>query len=566
MVRKLSRRELLFMGTGALAHLVRGRTLSAARPEKRRLLFNCDGSMIHCWGRAALPQNTGPLTREEFTSLVFTPIENAGADALLFSFGSGNVAEYQSNVLEWPGEADDFRFPESKTWHGGIEINPEDQYRNPKSLAEAGNNPPKIIVEECRKRGMAAFVSLRMNDIHDGQHPKGTFPNPELPSFKRINPDWLVPDLDWWSALNFEVPQVRELKLKVIEEFFDRWDFDGIELDWLRHTLYFPRGMERQNGKYLTEFMRTVRDILRRKAARRGRPIEIGVRIPERLEWCLEGGFEVPAWIEEDLIDFLILGQGLTECPDLLEFKGIMNQKGLPIYPCLYSFGNGYQLHPDEVIRGNAANLWRDGADGIYTFNWFFYGRWRERLLREIANPDLLMGKDKQYVLMHRFESQRTSLGPRSDTVRFNSMIKAAPLPLRLAAAGTVKTISIPVSDKLSSKEQPRSVDLLLGVDGLEGDILEIFFNDQPLKPRAIDVTRQLQWVECHLDIPPLEGILGFPSQERLDMTFRALRLNVPVKLLLRGQNKVSVRLRKRSVDAERPLIVRRVELSIRYS
>ena len=176
------------------------------------------------------------------------------------------------------------------------------------------------------------------------------------------------------------------------------------------------------------------------------------------------------------------------------------------------------------------------------------------------------MGKDKQYVLMHRFESQRTSLGPRSDTVRFNSMIKAAPLPLRLAAAGTVKTISIPVSDKLSSKEQPRSVDLLLGVDGLEGDILEIFFNDQPLKPRAIDVTRQLQWVECHLDIPPLEGILGFPSQERLDMTFRALRLNVPVKLLLRGQNKVSVRLRKRSVDAERPLIVRRVELSIRYS
>ena len=29
-------------------------------------------------------------------------------------------------------------------------------------------------------------------------------------------------------------PRVRALKLRIVEAFFDRWDFDGIELDWMR--------------------------------------------------------------------------------------------------------------------------------------------------------------------------------------------------------------------------------------------------------------------------------------------------------------------------------------------
>ena len=66
--------------------------------------------------------------------------------------------------------------------------------------------------------------------------------------------------------------------------------------------------------------------------------------------------------------------------------------------------------------------------------------------------------------------------------------------------------------------------------------------------------------------VPPLQGIRGFPSQEKLDLAFRALRLNVPVRLLVRGQNKVSVGLMKRPADAELPVRVRRVELSTRYS
>ena len=562
----ISRRRFLLAGAGGLACLADPGRSEGRNSRPGRLLFNCDGSMIHCWGRAALPQNSGPLTRKEFTDLVFAPIGNSGVDTLLFSFGSGNVAEYQSNVLEWPGEADRFRFPESRTWHGGVEVDPKDQYLNPKSLADSGHNPPRIIVDECRRRGMRAFVSLRMNDIHDGQHPRGTLPNPELPTFKRLNPDWLVPDLDWWSALNFEVAPVRELKLRVIEEFFDRWDFDGIELDWLRHTLYFPRGLEREKGKYLTEFMRAVRRSLKQRAAGRGRPIEIAVRVPERVEWCLEGGFEVPTWIREGLVDILILGQGLTECRGLPGFRELMGGRRLPIYPSLYPFGNGYPMYPDEAIRGSAANLWRDGADGLYTFNWFFYGNWRSRLLREISDPDLLRHKDKRYTLVQRFESQRTGLAPRSDSVRFNTMIKAAPLPFTLDRAGAVQTVTVPVADEISSTSNPPGrAELLVGLDGITGDVLEFSLNGRVLDPREMDPVKDLAQVNLRLDIPSGQGVLGFPPRRRLDMDFSGLRLPVPVARLTPGLNQFSLRLKRRRPDADRPVRVRRIELSVGY-
>ena len=562
----ITRRDFLLAGAGGLACLADPGRSEGRNSRPGRLLFNCDGSMIHCWGRAALPQNSGPLTRKEFTDLVFAPIGNSGVDTLMFSFGSGNVAEYQSNVLEWPGEADRFRFPESRTWHGGVEVDPKDQYLNPKSLADSGHNPPRIIVDECRRRGMRAFVSLRMNDIHDGQHPRGTLPNPELPTFKRLNPDWLVPDLDWWSALNFEVAPVRELKLRVIEEFFDRWDFDGIELDWLRHTLYFPRGLEREKGQYLTEFMRAVRRSLKQRAAGRGRPIEIAVRVPERVEWCLEGGFEVPTWVREGLVDILILGQGLTECRGLPGFRELMGGRRLPIYPSLYPFGNGYPMYPDEAIRGSAANLWRDGADGLYTFNWFFYGNWRSRLLREISDPDLLRHKDKRYTLVQRFESQRTGLAPRSDSVRFNTMIKAAPLPFTLDRAGAAQTVTVPVADEISSTSNPPGrAELLVGLDGITGDVLEFSLNGRVLDPREMDPVKDLAQVNLRLDIPSGQGVLGFPPRRRLDMDFSGLRLPVPVARLTPGLNQLSLRLKRRRPDADRPVRVRRIELSVGY-
>lgn len=561
---RITRRE--FLGAGA-AFLLPARGAVVARkasPDKRRLLFNCDGSMIHTWGRTVLAGSYGPLTREQFVSLVFTPIENSAVDTVMFSFGSGNVAEYQSQVLEWPGQADRFEFPTDKTWHGGVVVDPKDQYLNPKSMADAGHNPPAVIVEECHKRGLDAFVSLRMNDIHDGQHPKGTLPNPELPTFKRVNPDWLVEDLDWWSALDFEHPRVRALKLKVVEEFFERWDFDGIELDWLRHSLYFRRGTERESGKYLTLLLREIRETLRSKARRRGRPIEIAVRVPERVEWCQAGGFEIDKWIAEDLVDFVILGQGLTEAPGVARFRALAPSRPLRVYASLGCYGNHYKISPDEVIRGNAANLWRDGVDGIYTFNWFLHGTWRRHLLTEIADPALLRDKDKHYTAVVGF--QAGARAPGADFVRYNTASKDPAVPFEIVPADGDKTVSLAVADDFKT-HKPSSVELWLGFDRSQpGDRITVKVGETVLEPHEIDIMASLRPAGYQISPVPGNGMIGFPADEPFDLRFQAVRLDVPAETLRPGRNPIAIRLLKRGAGQERPLSVRRVELVTRWT
>ena len=140
-----------------------------------------------------------------------------------------------------------------------------------------------------------------------------------------------------------------------------------LRVAWLRHTLNFRRGTDRENGKYLTQFMRAVRKSLNERASKRGRPIEIAVRIPERVEWCLEGGFEIPTWISEDLVDFLILGQGLTELPNLKEFKTLMKtNRGISQYRGQWlEYRNSKLLatyHPAYLLRNPNAKgeVWKD--------------------------------------------------------------------------------------------------------------------------------------------------------------------------------------------------------------
>lgn len=561
----ITRRELLqIVSAVGAAGVVPARSAPAIRTrDRRKVLFNWDGSMIHCFGRAALGTAEAEyLSVDQFRSLVFSSLDDQAVDAVLFSFGSGNVAEYQSDVLEWAGQADRFTFPDSKTWHGGIEVDAADQYLNPKVLADAGHNPPEILVQECHRRGMAAFASLRMNDCHDGQHPRGALPNPELATFKRQNPDWLVDDLDWWSALDFSHPRVRALRLRTIEEFFDRWDFDGIELDWLRHTLCFPRGTEQENAHHLTDFLRSVRESLQQRAEERGRPIEIAVRVPERLGWCAKGGYEVARWVDEDLVDMLIVGQGLTELPTLGEFQHLSTKRSVPVFPSITPFGNGYGLSPDEVIRGSAANLWADGADGLYAGNWFGYGTWRRQLLKEISRPDNLARLPKRFTLSHRVAVPRGQTG--ADYIRYNIQGQDAPLPVQLKPNVPWR---VTIGNGLKSAQnstRPQKVELWIGVDFLgEHDVLNLLVNGHSLDVPVIEGSVVLSQLGQVIDIPAGNGILGFPPRSSLDERFRGIAVDVPLSFLSGHRNELEVVVAERTPGLKHNLRINRLELNV---
>ncbi len=341
--------------------------------KARQVIFNCDGCSVR-------QDNNKEHDVNRWIENLFTGLDANHVDALFWCDGSGgNTALYDSRVLELDGARIGKPDPWVSKW------------------IEEGNDPPKVVVREARRRGLDVFYSFRINDIHDAFMPN------ELPTFKVRHPEWQIgkgKPYGYPTALNFAVPEVRNLKHRVIEEIFARYDFDGIEIDFLRGPPFFLPGQEAANAHVLTEFLRSVREMLDEKARRRGRRIEVAARVDETIEGCHLDGFEVEAWAKRGLIDLLIMGSGTIEV-DVPAFKRAVAGTPVRIYPCIYGWPSKYMPIPETLARGIAATFWRDRPDGVYVFNWFPHQpdkRYQIELLREIGRPDVLARRDLMYV------------------------------------------------------------------------------------------------------------------------------------------------------------------------
>lgn len=336
-----------------------------------RVIFNCDG-------HAVAKDAEGDLT--QWLENLFAPLENSHVDALFWCDGAGgNTANYASKVLERTGA----RAGKPRTYID--------------DWIDEGNDPPKIVVREAQRRGLDVYFSFRINDIHDSFMPD------EMATFKVKHPDWMLGKQNYGgvssfpTALNFAVPEVRELKFKIIAEIFQNYDFDGLEIDFLRSTPYFMPGTEDENARLLTELLQRVRKHLDLRAAQRGRPIRLAVRVDESLRSCQLNGFDVKTWLEQELVDIIVLGSGVMDI-EVEEFKRLAATRGVWVYPCLYGWPSKYSPIPAELATGLALNYWAQGADGIYLFNWFPHsknnsennGRYMADLMKQLGEPSNL--------------------------------------------------------------------------------------------------------------------------------------------------------------------------------
>ena len=498
-------------------------TSRPANDRKRRILFNWDGSDV----LALIGDDARP---ETFLKRVFDCIDDSQVDTLLYNFGSGNVAEYASDILEWPGEADGFHFAEDNSrW----------RYENAKKLADQGANPPALISKACRERNLEVFVSMRMNDTHDN------WMTSERPSFKREHPEWLLPQMrdngsqmhpddvpglrrwkDWpnqekvrmATSLNYAVPEVRELKLAVIREYFEKWDFDGIELDWSRHNNHFIPGTEYENRHFLTDFTRKVRAITAAAEKTWGHPILIFPRVPETYHGCTVGGYDVAEWARDGLVDGLVLGDMVICVPYLQQFRDVIGDNRLPLYPSIYGYGLGYLLWDDATLRGVAANFWAAGADGLATYNLYPKGEFRRQVLRQIGDPRMLQGQSKRYL------SPQNSLMAYTRFSRHNCPASALPALLNLQSpAGNKPIISstlwtnLDVPDDipaLAAEGKVDRVELVVGIeDLLPEDRVFISLNGKSLtKDWDDDLGPHLETIQWDLNADDVRGSQPAPS------------------------------------------------------
>ena len=275
----------------------------------------------------------------------------------------------------------------------------------------------KLMLDEAHKADMEIFASLRMNDTHDAWTPE------LLPREKLEHPECLigrqseyVPEAEnmahWsWSAWDYSHEWVRTYFLNFIEARCSRYDWDGLELDFLHMPLYFKHGESAQNCAAMTAFVRDVRAALNTIARERGRAFLLAVTVPAAVEYALRIGLDIETWLSEGLVDLLIAGSGYkpfsTTHEELIELG---HRADVPVYPSLNVSTTSPHHTLDrkgrvkERIRAAASNLWRRNPDGVYLFNLFVptalglteasedYG-----VLNEIGARETLRGLDKLY-------------------------------------------------------------------------------------------------------------------------------------------------------------------------
>ena len=479
--------------------------------RQRRIIVNRDAGGPREWDQ----------DRASYVQRHFTPLVGTQVDTVFWCFDEGTTAGYESTVRE-----------QQRYWETG-----ETAAGLARAIA-AGNDPPRVAVAEAHARSLEVFYSFRINGHEDSYIPA------EVPAFKKDNPEFTlkgeVPD-KVWAALNFAVPAVREQRLAVIREVLDKYDFDGIEIDWLRSPYYFPQHREYRYRYLLTDMMRAFRRMVDERSRELGRPLALAARVGESIEASLMDGLDVETWAREGLLDILVLGSGATVC-DIAGFRRLTAGTKIRIYPCIYAYGHGPSAYahpyPAEIVRAIAANYRAQGADGVYTFNW---GAGPQPLLREIGASATLAETDKLFIAEIGYDKAPDPYYPHS------FLFSPLPAELRQVHADTPLSVPLDVADP---------------VQAAAGTLAELRLRVMLENATATDR------VALSLNGHELAGATftaGPPTDARISFSGGYLVCPLEPGLCRQGRNQVGMRLAERAPAATAVIRVLAVDLLVRY-
>ncbi|HWQ53412.1 MAG TPA: hypothetical protein VN442_06990 [Bryobacteraceae bacterium] len=267
-------------------------------------------------------------------------------------------------------------------------------------------------ISRARARGISPWLSMRMNDVHNTDDERSYMHS----EFWRANPQYRRVRYRFAGltdrAFDYGRPEVREYHLKLVRELAERYDFDGLELDWMRFGFHFRPGHESQGLELLTRFTADVRKILNAQEKKRGHPIRLGARVPSRPQTALGLGYDPVRWAREGLIDMLVVtpfwATAETDIPievwkQLLAGTRVTLAAGLEVLMRGFPASKLFQKNSTETARGMAASVLDRGADRVYLFNYMDSETAMEdlenypRLLREAGSLATMVGKPRRH-------------------------------------------------------------------------------------------------------------------------------------------------------------------------
>lgn len=451
----------------------------------------------------------------------------------LFLCPNGMRTNYRSTVWEayWDG-VDETRLGASqRRW-----IN------NARRLHDTGLDPYATWAARARQHGISPWLSTRMNDVHCTE----TLDDFHHSRFWQAHPDyWRVPGsvhayVD--RALDYGIPAVREHHLQLIAELLERYDVDGLELDWMRFVCHFRPGHEREGGQLLLPFLQQVRTLAVQAAAKRGHAIRLAARVPTQPQVARALGLDGVAWARAGLVDQLTLAPFYASCDLAIPvdlWRELLGEAGgrVQLAPALdmhlkaYPAASARRLDPESVC-GFAAAMIDRGADMIYLFNYPY--------LHDAPDPDRDERWRAQYNDNLRVLGSAAELGrrPRRHVVTFTDVVApgtalAAVLPAELSwnRAAPFRIDVGPVS-----RGPVRLVVGLAERAGVQAATVNAILNSEPGQATADPA------------VPPRELRPGTGSPQRFNAAVipgaaRLLCFDLPAQALVRGANLVEVTL-----------------------
>jgi len=329
---------------------------------------------------------------------------------------------YESKVWDVYGRGFDAGRNNDQPFFGDAPKSERDTHRrwaqNLKVMLDSGVDPMQRMIDRCRMRHISPWVSIRMNDAHDS----GARKSPLHSRFWMEHPEYVVVGPNF-KYLNYGLKPVRDHMLALIREVCDRYDMDGLELDWNRFPMHFRAGEEIEGSKALSEWMVEVREVVRAAEKKWKHPILLMTRVPAWPEVSMGRGLDAITWARRGLIDHLVVAPfwattdfdiPVEQWIELLKGTGVGVTAGLE-YRVQASPGGDMLHNTIECRRGAAMGALARGSQGIYLFNYFIFINNRNEatetellsrkesvsLLKELDSIEALAARDRSYVVTY---------------------------------------------------------------------------------------------------------------------------------------------------------------------
>ena len=371
----------------------------------------------------------------------------------------------------------------------------------------SGTDMVGLSLQRARERNLAFFHSWRMNDGQFLERPTSPTASPfwhEHPEYRIGGPDVTAGDRDIQKrallCLDFSYEAVRDYKFGFIKELFERYDIDGLELDFLRMPAFFPKEMSfDEKATIMTGFVRRVRWMMDDKKPE----IPLCVRIGGTFQSNREIGLDIHTWVEEGLVDMLNLSASMMTCVDIEIERFRADFPDVGIYGEIAHIASHRQLEdgkrerwhiPRAIIHATAHSFLERGADGISFWNYVYSRNHRVEpdmiALHHITDKKFLAKQEKHY----HIHSDNSHLF----RAIFNQRNWSRQMPARLYP-GSSAFISVPLADQnpqeifksailriYSSREPLKSLPVKAYLD--RKPLMETVFHGQLSKPQVDDV------------------------------------------------------------------------------